>query len=354
MIQSIPQLERCRDDWQTLAAARRSPLLDHDWFLSCAEAFHAGSDLRILTVGQTGGGLAGIAPLVHERLPAGARVTHLGVSRLYEPCDWLCASPDAASALVDQGLALGRPLVLQRLPERSLVIDALRTRPWHQAMTVARATATALAVPTTGRWDVYYDSLSSHITSNLQRLRRKAERALGPMTVERVVPAPHQVDTLLESFIAIEGSGWKGRRGSDLGNRIDLRRFFRGYGHRAAAAGRLHVAWLSFGDHPAAAELSIDAYDRIWQLKIGYHEALKADHPGLQLTGSSIEWAFEQGREAYEFLGSAASWEERWRPEERRFQTVAAYPLTAPGLAGACRDAIGMIWRRLPLPQGVS
>jgi CelD/BcsL family acetyltransferase involved in cellulose biosynthesis len=347
MIRSIRQLDALRDEWDALSAAYRTPLLDHDWFLSCAEAFHGHEELCVTTI-RDSGVLLGVAPLVREVSSAGGRVMQLGVSRLYEPSDWLCASHDSASALVARVLAQGRPLILQRLPSTSIVVAMMDAVPRHRAITLVRATAPALGVRTDGSWDTYYAGLSSQITGNLRRLRRKAETTFGPMRVERLVPAPAEVDALLESFIAIEGSGWKGRRGSDLGARTDLRAFFRAYGHRAASRGRLHVARLTFGGQLAAAELSVEAYGRMWQLKIGYHDAVRACYPGLHLTASSIQWAFERGLEAYEFLGSAAPWEERWRPEVREFRTVAAYPVTASGLTGACRDLAGALWRRMP------
>ena len=210
---AVSPLDALHDEWQALAADLQTPLLDHDWFLSCAEAFHAGSDLRILTA-RRGGQLMGVAPLVEERLPTGRRVMQLGVSRLYEPSDWLCASAEAASDLSSQALALGPPLVLQRLPASSAAAHALRSRSWRHGVTLVRSTASALAVPTNGNWDTYYAGLSSQIRSNLKRVRRKAEAALGPMTVEHRTPALSEVDALLEAFVVIEGSGWKGRRGS--------------------------------------------------------------------------------------------------------------------------------------------
>ena len=159
-------------------------------------------------------------------------------------------------------------------------------------------------------------------------------------------PVPGEVDALLELVMQIEGSGWKGRQRSALSARTDLREFFRRYCHRAAAKRQLRVSTLSFGSQLAAVELSVEAYARLWQLKIGYHDGLAAYYPGLHLTEFSIRSAFERGLEAYEFLGSAASWEERWRPETRTFHTIAVYPTTAPGLLGACQDITGALWRR--------
>ncbi len=236
-------------------------------------------------------------------------------------------------------------MILQRIPAGSTLCNVLATFPRHRALTVVRSTAASLAVPTRGTWDDYYASLSSQITSNLPRVRKKAEKALGPMTVERLDPKPSEVDELLESVVAVEASGWKGRRGSALASRADLRGFFRCYCHRAAEKGRLRVSRLSFGSHVAAVELSLEAYARMWQLKIGYQHQLASFYPGLHLTESSIRSTFERGLDAYEFLGSATAWEENWRPEMRRYQTLAVYPVTAGGLVGACRDLVSALWR---------
>lgn len=344
MVRSIPQLEALRDEWHALAAPRRSPLAEHDWFMSCAEAFRG--DLRVVTAWE-GGRLTGVAPLVLDGEKQPRRLTLLGASRLYEPGDWLYESVLAAEELTDRALAIGLPLVLQRVPEGSDTVGAIHRRR-RRALTAVRPAADSLAVRTDGAWGHYASSLSSHTTTNLRRVRKKAEAALGPMRVERVNPAPPQVDALLESFATIEGSGWKGRAGSSLASRADLKDFFRGYAHRLAERRHLQVARLWFGSHLAAAELSVDAYDRMWQLKIGYHEALSAFYPGLHLTGASIEDAFARGLQAYEFLGSAAPWEERWKPESRRFRAVVAYPITLGGLAGAAQDVLGHLWRHRP------
>lgn len=342
MIRSIRQLEELRDEWEAIAASRRSPLLEPDWFISCAEAFHHETDLRVVT-SREAGCLVGVAPLV-QKAPLGRGLALLGVSQLYEPCDWLHVKPAAASDLADRVLALGEPVVLQRLPAGGATVEALRKR---RVLTVVRDTAPSLAVRTTGQWSHYVATLSGHATTNLRRVRRKAEAALGPMTISREHPLPSDVDTLLESFIDIEDSGWKGRRGSSLASRADLREFFRRYAHRVAARGQLQVARLWFGSRVAAVELSVIAYARAWQLKIGYHESLKAYYPGLHLAAASIEAAFALGLESYEFLGSAAAWEERWRPEARSYQTLVAYPASVAGLIGLGRDLAGQVTRHV-------
>lgn len=343
MVRSIPQLEALRDEWRALAARFETPLLDHDWFVSCAEAFHRDEDLRIVTV-HRGSSLVGAAPLVREQVPGGRRLTLLGASRLYEPSGWLFADSDALGELANDTVKLGDPMMLQRVPAESPMIGALGSLP--RAVSLTRGSSTALAVVIRSTWDAYYAALSSHITGNLRRLRRKAERAYGTVQVRHSTPSLPQVDGLLEQVVAIEGSGWKARAGSALSHRADLRDFFRRYAHRAAASGQLRVTTLSFGSETAAVELSVEAYRRLWQLKIGYSEALAAYYPGLQLTEASIRDAFERGLQSYEFLGSAATWEERWSPEARRFRMLAVYPLNPKGLVTGCRDVAGVLWRR--------
>ncbi len=111
----------------------------------------------------------------------------------------------------------------------------------------------------------------------------------------------------------------------------------------------LSVMTLSFGAHTAAVELSVEAYQRIWQLKIGFSDAFGRYYPGLQLTEASIRAAFARHLDAYEFLGVAEAWEERWRPDARGCRLVVSYPLNAYGMVNACRDLAGAVVRQARL-----
>ncbi|HET7219012.1 MAG TPA: GNAT family N-acetyltransferase [Vicinamibacterales bacterium] len=344
-MRSRTALEALRDEWNALASSWRSPLLDHEWFLSCAEALHGDEDLRVI-VTRHAGAVDGIAPLALEHTSSGKRLTLLGASRLFEPSGWLYGSADVLSALLGPALGCGAPMLLPRVAAGSPLCREIAGLSRGRGIALVRDTSPSFAVPSRGPWAGYYDTLSTRITTNLPRLRRRAERELGPMQVVDRYPATFEVDALLESLVAVENSGWKGRRGSSLARREDLRRFFQAYCHRAAARRQLRVSTLSFGSHVAAIELSIDAYDRLWQLKIGYLDSLAAFYPGLHLTQHSIRTAFDRGLEAYEFLGGPESWEERWRPDVRRYQTLLVYPFSASGVMGACRDFAGALLRR--------
>jgi CelD/BcsL family acetyltransferase involved in cellulose biosynthesis len=345
VIRSLDQLRSLREAWDALAAAGGSPLLEYDWFLSCAETFHREADLRVVVI-RSRGSLAAVAPLACELEGFGRRLVLLGATVLHEPGGWLFASDDALSALIGQVAALNHPLVLQRIAAASPLCRMLPDLSRPRAIAFVRETAPSLGVATSGAWDDYHRGLSSRITSNLPRLRRRAAREIGPMTVTERYPAPGDVDALLNGFAAIERSGWKGRKGSSLAQRPDLSGFFRRYCRRAAERGRLRVMTLTFGADTAAMELSIEAYERIWQLKIGFNDAFARYYPGLQLTEASIRAAFDRRLQSYEFLGVAEPWEARWRPDQRACRLLLSYPRTARGMVYACRDLAGAVVRR--------
>lgn len=345
VLRSIGDLDRLRDEWESLASQFGSPMLDYDWIVASAKAFHAESELRVVTV-SSGGMLSGIAPLAVESTPSGARLTTPGVSRLYEPGGWLFTSREALHELVDEVLRLGHPVKLTRIPADSLMCSELPHRTRGKAVSLIRATSPTFGVDTRGSWESYRGTLSTRVTENLPRLRRRAEKEIGPLQVVRSQPSAADVDGLLDTLVAIEGSGWKERQGSSLSRKRDLFLFFQDYSKRIAARRQLVATTLSFGSRVAAMELAVEAHGRMWQLKIGYEEELGRFYPGLHLVEASIRGAFERGLHSYEFLGSAASWEERWRPDVRTFRLIALYPLNVRGFVGAVRDVSAAVWRK--------
>jgi CelD/BcsL family acetyltransferase involved in cellulose biosynthesis len=248
-------------------------------------------------------------------------------------------------SLVDAAVQLRAPMLLQRMAEESPVPGLLRRRlPWSSVL-VTRPTAGCLFVPITTSWSDYYKTLSSRITGNLRRVKARCS-ALGGASISVLTPAESEVPALLDEIVRVEGSGWKGRRGSALAHNLPLRTFFEHYSRSAAREGILRVALLRFGDAVAAVELAIVAYRRWWQLKIGYAEEFAKQYPGLQLIEGTLRYSFDHALESFEFLGSAASWETNWRPETRQQCMAAVYPSSISGLHALSVDACLMVGRR--------
>jgi hypothetical protein len=49
---------------------------------------------------------------------------------------------------------------------------------------------------------------------------------------------------------------------------------------------------------------------------------------------------------AYEFLGVAEAWEERWLPEVREYEKLTIYPPSVRGAVGVVHDVAAFAWRR--------
>lgn len=346
VVRSAGQLVPLRDEWEELASRAATPMLDYDWTLSAAEAFCPDGALHVVLV-RARGGLQAAAPLALERGPRGSRLALLGVSALYEPGGWLSRSDEALGELACEVLHQNRPIVLQRVPEDSAVCRALRGVSPAKGLVVDRRVAGWLGVHTAGPWHEYAANLSTRITENLPRLARRAERDHGSMRIDHLEPRLGDVADVLRTVSDIEGSGWKGRRGSALAHRPALFDFFHRYCRRIADRGQLRVSLLSLGGAVAAVELAVEAYGRHWQLKIGFREELSAFYPGLQLVLASVRRSFERRLASYEFLGVAEPWEHRWRPQERPCRLFLAYPTTLAGLAGAWHDVGGVLRNRL-------
>ncbi len=357
VVTSIDGIHSLRDEWEPLASLSGSPMLDHSWVVSCAETLHEERNLR-LVVTRAQGSLTGVAPLALEAGGPGRHLVLLGGSRLYEPGGWLFSSEAALAELTAAVIDLRAPLLLHRVPRDSRLAGALAAFPRSRGVAIQRQASPSLAVNTSGTWSAYCSSLSRRTLRKFSHGLVAAERALGPAHIEQLQPYPADVGPLLEMFVELEHSGWKGRQGSSIRQRQDLARFLEAYCRRAAERRELRILKLSFGSQVAAAEISVDAHGRRWVIKIAYCEALAVYSPGLQLTHASIRAAFEGGMKAYEFLGSAEEWQRRLRPETREYQMILAYPWSVPGLFGACRDAGIALWRRAakrrPAHQGAN
>ena len=251
-----------------------------------------------------GGRLQAVAPLVIDR-SRGARLVLPGASALYEPGGWAYASTDALRAVASEIVSIGQPVVLERAMEPRDLVAAFPRALFGSSVRIIRGAPPSLTLAVQGTWDAYAAALPSRTFRKMASIGRRAEREVGPAKVTMSAPRPSEVDDCLNLLATLEGAGWKGRRGSALAVRTDLRRFFYRYALRAAERGRLRAAVMFLGSRPAAIEIAVEANGRHWVLKIAYNEGLSTYGPGLLLTHASIQEAFKRGLQSYEFLGVA-------------------------------------------------
>ena len=344
VLRSYTELDALRSEWTALAESFRSPLVDHDWFMCAAQSLHREEDLRIVTVREHGV-LTAVAPMAVSE--SQKHLVLLGSSRLYEPGAWLFTSPSGLRHLADALVGIGHAIVLDRIPARSAASELLPQMLRWQALAIRRPTTKSYAVRTDQPWESYCATLLSRTRRKFAAKRARAERERGRVDIGHTVPAAHEACHAVAMFADVESGGWKARCGTALCKQPDLLQFYQLYAARAAALGRLRLAVLRIDDVPAAVELSVEAYGRLWQLKVAYDEQFAAFSPGLLLVHSSIAATNAAGLNSYEFLGSAEPWQEQWRPQARTYELAAIYPLNRNAIATALHDVTAHISRRL-------
>lgn len=331
--------------WNKLAAQSGSPLLSADWFIACAEALSIETDLRVVVV-WSGGVLCAVAPLVVVRRNGVEWLELLGTSALYEPSEFLYDDVPSLQCLVSEVASLRMPVMLVRIPAGSPLRSVVRGLACHKVVVFDRPTANAAYINRRGSWEEYYHSISGQRRYDYQR-KQKRTRRFGEVAVRIERPgSPTELQPMLAEVFRIEGIGWKGRAGSALLSNSYVRQVVSRYSEMACERGELRICFLEVGGVPIATLLAVESARRFWVLKMGYDEQWAQCSPGIQLTMETIRYAFEQGLEGYEFLGSEESWQMTWPHDSRAFLSLVLYPVSRRGLLALMGDLRRVLVRK--------
>jgi CelD/BcsL family acetyltransferase involved in cellulose biosynthesis len=122
-------------------------------------------------------------------------------------------------------------------------------------------------------------------TKKLKELRRQRHRLAehGEVTFE-VARAPAEVAAALETFLALEASGWKGQRGTALIQQPGDASFIRRATRELAESAQCEIVTLRAGTTAVAAAIVARHQDRAFFFKLGVDERFAKLSPGVQLT----------------------------------------------------------------------
>jgi CelD/BcsL family acetyltransferase involved in cellulose biosynthesis len=193
----------------------------------------------------------------------------------------------ALEQLIERGLDNGgraRMLGLEWMRADGPIASALHSLLGHRrALQFEAFERAALERRPTG--DYVDETLRPHHRRELRRLsRRLAEEMDAPLEVRDVSHDPQMIDR----FIAMEASGWKGRRGTAFAAHEGHREFFAEVCDGFRENGRLQVLALAAGDRPAALKCNLLAEDEVFCFKIAYDEAYARFSPGVQLEERTV------------------------------------------------------------------
>jgi CelD/BcsL family acetyltransferase involved in cellulose biosynthesis len=130
--------------------------------------------------------------------------------------------------------------------------------------------------------DVLREALGPKKLKELRRQRnRLAEHGAISFDVAR---KPEDVAPAVETFLQLEASGWKAKRGTALMQDDGDAGFVRRATLALAERGQCEIVTLRAGDTPVAAAIVLRHQDRAFYFKLGVDEQFAKLSPGVQLT----------------------------------------------------------------------
>ena len=126
------------------------------------------------------------------------------------------------------------------------------------------------------------DALGTKKLKELRRLRHRLEEH-GPVVFE-VARRPDEIGPALETFLQLEASGWKGKRGTALSQHAGDAAFIRRAVPALAETAQCEIVSLRAGTIPVAAGIVLRHQDRAFFFKLGIDEGFARYSPGVQLT----------------------------------------------------------------------
>jgi CelD/BcsL family acetyltransferase involved in cellulose biosynthesis len=341
--------EEDRAGWRELAAHRSesAPFVDEAWIAACIEAFRPRAPL-LLRHRQDGKlvGLAALQSLAESW--AGRRIAVLQSLTTHESYrfDFL-SSPGR----VDVQEQLWRPLCeagrwdvirLDHLPEGSPTLSA--------GLRVAQEMGwRALVQPTfespwrpLAPWD---QGLTRKFKSNLRNRERRLQQ-LGDLVFE-VARGSADQSRALETFYALEASGWKGERGTAIASREHVKAFYDRLVERASS--QMWIPILSVAGRPVAGQLFRIQGGTMFMHKTAYDPEFSPFAPGQLLTARVIRYGIENGMDALDFLADNMPWKADWAPQLRRHYQLLLFSPSARGrYAYWARYGVRELGRKIP------
>ncbi|MDH6260992.1 GNAT family N-acetyltransferase [Bradyrhizobium sp. BR13661] len=127
-----------------------------------------------------------------------------------------------------------------------------------------------------------HDALGAKKLKELRRQRHRLE-AHGAISFD-VARKPEEIKSALETFLQLEASGWKGRRGTALVQDAGDATFIRRAVPALAETAQCEIVSLHAGATPVAAGIVLRHQDRAFFFKLGIDERFAKYSPGVQLT----------------------------------------------------------------------
>jgi len=277
--------------WQALAARAAEPNGYYlpEWELAVNALSSGRQNADALCAWRNPSRLIGLLPVISMwrayKIPLPALVSADPYGTLCTPLLDRELAEEAVTSLLRKARRAGaHALILRATSLEGAAMQAITTvlnRAGLQPMVLQRH-ARAMLDATDDGDDVLREALGAKKLKELRRQRnRLAEHGVVSFDVAR---SASEVAAALETFLLLEAGGWKGQRGTALGQDEGDAAFIRRAAPALAKTGQCEIVTLRAGDTPVAAAVVLRHQDRAFYFKLGVDERFAKFSPGVQLT----------------------------------------------------------------------
>jgi CelD/BcsL family acetyltransferase involved in cellulose biosynthesis len=282
--------------WRRLAESAVEPngyyLPDWELAVNASARGRTGTSALIAQIETENDGAArliGLMPVVAMsrayKIPLPALVSGHPYGTLCTPLLDRDMAPDAAAQLLQAARNAGaRALIL-----REVALDGAAMKAFDEVLRqedlrprVLQSHLRASLDATRGAEELLREALGPKKLKELRRQRHRLAQ-YGAVRFE-VARRPEAVAAALETFLRLEASGWKGKRGTALMQDDGDASFIRRAAPALAANSQCEIVTLHADIMPVAAAIVLRHQDRAFYFKLGIDERFAKFSPGVQLT----------------------------------------------------------------------
>jgi CelD/BcsL family acetyltransferase involved in cellulose biosynthesis len=193
-------------------------------------------------------------------------------------------------------------------------------------------------VPISGSLEAYEAGLPSNFRRNLRKAHNRTYREHRVET--RFITGEKAGDArLLQQFLDLEGSGWKGQQGTSIRDDEALVRYYRALTGRLADRGWLEWHQLAFDGELVAAHLAVRFGGALVLPKIAYDERFSRISPGNTLFREVLSRAFGNDQIHEVNCLSDMPWHRNWAMPQTNYRDLLLTPRRPLCIAASLRES---------------
>jgi CelD/BcsL family acetyltransferase involved in cellulose biosynthesis len=260
-----------------------------DWELAVNASAHGRTGASALSAWSDASQLIGLMPVISMwrayKIPLPVLVSADPYGTLCTPLLDRDVPEDAVAGILQQARQAGaHALMLRDTALDGAAMEALTSvlRRDDMAPLVLQSHVRACLDASGDAEEVLREALGAKKLKELRRQRnRLAEHGALDFEVART---PAEMAAAVETFLTLEASGWKGKRGTALAQDAGDAAFVRRATVALAETGQCEIVTLRSGEAAVAAAIVLRHQDRAFYFKLGVDEHFAKFSPGVQLT----------------------------------------------------------------------